>query len=1177
MLLKLKYIVTVLLVNSLFALNGYSQFFLYNEQPIDLDVHFAKHSLEATSKKTFFNVLKIVNRANRSESFALTFTVPQGWNIIGQTKQDVNLAPFDSIFVPVFIAVGGNVKGDIGYSVIASLTDSRGNTIKNEYCFVKIPRQTNLQIKLVDRLGYLDQITGMSSITLKIENKGNREELVNLLFDADPNIGIGAPKQSQFGMDVAMPPFNDSLITVDIQLKDKEKPLKSLYRLAFVASTIDTSYSFSMLFRKLDPLFTNFISETQKPLVVELNAQGLLQSGTVPNYALRAEGKLLLNSNRDIYYYYRNFSSRKPDDFYINNRMYLGANIRNWQIEIGDSYRSIESPLAGRGGMLAYKNKVFKIEAIANQNIRSKTSNFGGLASYKISKPFSIKTGFALNQSNVKNFDSKLALLGTDFNLTKAHKFNIMGAYSILNQEIDGNNNHNGFGGELHYSSQVNKFRTSFRSKYGSDLYAGNFRGRLNTSYSIIYSITSAHRINFNGYENWYNNIKIKNGLSTPSKSSKNREVNADYIAYVGSKVLLGGGLGFEQFDWQNINPEPYRNYIVSQGIKLNLTGRFVLNEHNTTLSPQVTYTQVKISDFPETANDHFFNLDKRSNFSYQYISLNFRTRIWGFLAAYTSGPKSIFEQYSYFYYGRNNRRLRVLPYIDAFIYKDQLQLQANISYSNDLVGRSTYTNITASLYWYLPKDWRINILGAYSLQNRQDSRDASQTYQTLYLEAGVKKEFNWSHPRIKYANVNFVFFKDYNGNGKQDSNEPGIKNVLVLLNRQFSPEQGFIPGDVSSIELLSNNLGKVMLENIPAGVYTISYNPVGKDAGTFSKAEGDLNINISKSETIYLPFVEKNKVFGKIILNRSRLSGLGKLDLSNVRITATDSQGRSYSTLSDKEGAFTLFAPITDEYILTINNIYYENFDLRQNNFRVQFNGYKQFEVNYVFDEKVRRINFAASPGGEVVGGVMQVRRTTLSGSVKDANTQKAVRARVNLINTKTNAVAVSTFSSATSGDYTLSFVAGDSYLIEVLADDYWYMSENLSLNQITTFMSINREVLLKPISVGSKVELNIKFEPNSSALSPEAVAEINRLVRQLRNNPSVRLQVQGHCDDLEALQKSGVALDRANAVIKLLIENGYSNVEARSLGNTVPLVANDTEDGRSRNRRVEVEVISK
>ena len=235
------------------------------------------------------------------------------------------------------------------------------------------------------------------------------------------------------------------------------------------------------------------------------------------------------------------------------------------------------------------------------------------------------------------------------------------------------------------------------------------------------------------------------------------------------------------------------------------------------------------------------------------------------------------------------------------------------------------------------------------------------------------------------------------------------------------------IPGDIGNIELMSDYLGRVSFENIPNGVYKIQYNPIGKDAGTFSKAFEDLTVNLDKNSVIYVPFVEKNKVFGKIVLNRSRLSGLGRIDLSNVRITATDSQGRSYSTLSDKNGDFILFAPITDEYILSVNNIFYENFDLRQNNFIVQFNGYKQFEVNFVFDEKVRRINFAATDP-ELQAGVMQVRRTTISGSVKDANTLQPIRARVNLINTRTNAVVTSTNSSAISGDYTLNFIAGDN-----------------------------------------------------------------------------------------------------------------------------------------------------
>ncbi|HPX04970.1 MAG TPA: OmpA family protein, partial [Tenuifilaceae bacterium] len=381
---------------------------------------------------------------------------------------------------------------------------------------------------------------------------------------------------------------------------------------------------------------------------------------------------------------------------------------------------------------------------------------------------------------------------------------------------------------------------------------------------------------------------------------------------------------------------------------------------------------------------------------------------------------------------------------------------------------------------------------------------------------------------------------------------------------------------DFYSTQLLSNAYGRVTLENIPEGNYTINYYAVGDDAGTFSKANEESNLKVSFTGNYYFPYVEKNKVFGKIILNRSKLSGLGNIDVSNVRIVATDSQKRSYSTLTDKNGEFVLFAPVTDRYSVSINNIFYENFDLRQNNFMVQFNGYKQFEVNFVFDEKVRRINFAQGFENQPEG-VAQVRRTNIRGTVKDANTLNPIRARVSLVNTTDNTTITSVYSNAQSGDFGFSFLAGDNYAVEVVAEGYWYMSENLNLNQVTTFMNVTRDVMLKPIAVGSQIGLNIPFGSNSAELGPEAVAELNRLLALLRDNPTVRIEIQGHSDDLEALSNTSISEERAKSVARYLIEKGYSNLTTKGMGNTTPKVSNDTEQGRAQNRRVEVEVLSR
>ena len=1174
---RLKYIFFQCFLSLLFTSQGYSQFLLYSEQPVDVNVEFLRHTVISSAKQSFFNVVKVVNNSNRTEILSLNLTVPDGWNVLGQDKQEIVINPFDSVYIPIRVAIGGKVQGDIGYSIVASLSDSRGNTVKNEYSFVKIPRETELNVRLIDRVAYFDQRTNMSSFSIKIENKGNKEELVNLNFISDNSIGIETPNHNQFVQDITIPAYSDSTITYNVSLKEESVAGKSMYRLNMTASTIDTTHIGSVWFRVLDPTYDNYISETLKPLVVEFNAQGLMQGNVIPNYVTNITGLLLFPKRKDLYYHYRNYSSKSAEQFYKFNRMYIGTHLGNWQFEFGDSYRTLESPLSGRGGYISYTDKKFKTEIIANQNVRSYDNNFGATLNYFLTNAFDVKTGFAYNQNKENGFDSKLGLIGTHFIVAKNHRFYTMASYNKIKQQVVDEKSHNEFGGELLYSSSFGKFQNTVRAKYGSQLYYGNYRGRFDLSFVSDYKISDKQRFSFYGFESRYNPPKINNDFATALRSSTNRDSKLIYFNTVTPVILLSGGPGYEEYIASNLSQDSSTSFLSTRGFNFSLSGRFKGSGVNSSLTPQIQYGFVNVYNFPSSAFLEYPQTVNRNRFNYQYLSLNYRTRYWGFLTSYTSGPKSIYEQYSYFYFGRQNRRLRLMPYADVFVYKNQIQLILNVSYSNDLIARSTYTNITGQIYWYLPKDWRLGLLTAYSLQNRIDAQEISQTYQTLYVEAGIKKEFNFSHPRIKFQYLTLVFFKDYNGNSTQEPNEPGIKNVLVSINRELDPSKGFIPGDVASVELLSDNYGFVRLENMPAGHYTILYNPVGKEAGTFSKGFDDLSINLDKNTTLYIPFVEKNKVFGKIILNRSKLSGLGRLDVSNVRITATDSQGRSHTTLTNKNGEFIIFAPVTDEYILSINNIFYENFDLRQNNFVVQFNGYKQFEVNFVFDEKMRRINFAATPEGEVVTGVQQVRRTTISGSVKDANSQKPLRAKVNLVNTRTNTVVTSAFSSATTGEYSLSFMAADNYLLEVVADDYWYLSENLVLNQVTTFMSLSRDVLLKPIAVGSKVELNIRFDINSDFLAPESVAELNRLIRLIKQNVSVKLEIQGHCDDLEGLQKPEVALNRAKAVAKYLIENGFSNVEVKSLGNTVPVASNDTEEGRSSNRRVEVEVISK
>ncbi len=824
--------------------------------------------------------------------------------------------------------------------------------------------------------------------------------------------------------------------------------------------------------------------------------------------------------------------------------------------------------------MVGYRNNLFSLTSIANRNFRSDIDNLGLLGEVKLGKA-SLGAGLSYHDNRRKDTEAIFTSLSPKFRIG-AHSFSMLFVANPIRQPLDQKNERLEYSSELRYSSTFKKLRNTFQIRYATPNYYGSYRGRLYGIYNLNYQINQTNSILFHAVQNSDIKPVISNNVTLYRNENHNFSSRLNHSWDIKPKVNFFYGPIIERYQRNQIqNNTPLDNDFVSQLIGAQAGARFRFDDPYTSLTPKITIGNVNIIDFPRIYGANASLYSDNQNYFIYYLDINYRTKIWNFIASYESGPRNIYTQYNYFFIGRTTRTLRLMPTFDLFLYKKIMLLEAGIIYNNDMILKNSFINTSTAFTWYLPDYWTAFANAYYSINNRTTS-GGTEAYQNLYLEAGIKKELNLKHPRVSYHNLILTLFKDYNGNFEQEPNEPGIPQVIVSLTRETSSNGDDIPGDVGNIELMSNYLGEVSFTDIPNGIYKVEFTPIGKEVGSFSKSSEELTINLQKNEHIYFPFVERNKVFGKIDLKRSRLSGLGRVDASNVRVTVTDSHGRSYSTLTDKEGAFVMYAPVTDEYIVSVNNIFYEDFDLRQNNFLVQFNGYKQFEVNFIFDEKVRRINFAA-PGTETGPALQQVRRTTISGTIKDANTQQPVRAKVNLINTRTNSVVTSVNSSATGGEYSLSFMAGDNYLLEVLSDDYWYLSENLQLNQITTFLNVSRNVLLKPVTVGSSLDLNISFPPNDDYLSPESVAELSRLLRQLKDNPTVRIEIQGHCDNLEALSKPQIAMDRASAVGKYLVEHGFSNFELKSLGNTAPITAEETEEGRTMNRRISVVVLSK
>jgi len=105
-----------------------------------------------------------------------------------------------------------------------------------------------------------------------------------------------------------------------------------------------------------------------------------------------------------------------------------------------------------------------------------------------------------------------------------------------------------------------------------------------------------------------------------------------------------------------------------------------------------------------------------------------------------------------------------------------------------------------------------------------------------------------------------------------------------------------------------------------------------------------------------------------------------------------------------------------------------------------------------------------------------------------------------------------------------------------------------------------------------------NILFEFDSGVLKTESYSVLDQVVREMKKDASVRFVINGHAS-IEGSPEHNMALsvDRANSVKLYLVNAGISSdiLETKGFGATKPSTTNDTEAGRSLNRRVEIKVI--
>ncbi|MGC4020592.1 MAG: OmpA family protein [Cyclobacteriaceae bacterium] len=212
---------------------------------------------------------------------------------------------------------------------------------------------------------------------------------------------------------------------------------------------------------------------------------------------------------------------------------------------------------------------------------------------------------------------------------------------------------------------------------------------------------------------------------------------------------------------------------------------------------------------------------------------------------------------------------------------------------------------------------------------------------------------------------------------------------------------------------------------------------------------------------------------------------------------------------------------------------------------------------------------------------GVKPKSVTLVRGKVLNSKNNLPLAASIHFENLETGAEVGEARSDPKTGAYQIVLPFGLNYGVRAQSTGFYSVNENLELKTSENYSEVSKDLVMVPIEVGETVKLNnVFFNAGQPTLKSESFPELDRLVKILKENPNIFIQLEGHTDNIgkpEILQK--LSEDRVESVKQYLVNHGIDSkrITGQGFGATKPVSTGTTEEDRKQNRRVEFKILKK
>jgi OOP family OmpA-OmpF porin len=153
----------------------------------------------------------------------------------------------------------------------------------------------------------------------------------------------------------------------------------------------------------------------------------------------------------------------------------------------------------------------------------------------------------------------------------------------------------------------------------------------------------------------------------------------------------------------------------------------------------------------------------------------------------------------------------------------------------------------------------------------------------------------------------------------------------------------------------------------------------------------------------------------------------------------------------------------------------------------------------------------------------------------------------------------------SALTGVYVEAFNEGRDYQLTIIE------SQPMQQEVVADASAMRNDLA----ATGKTVVYGIYFDTASATIKPESEKALAEMVKLLNGSPALKVFIVGHTDSVGSPNSNlKLSSDRAASVVNAIVARGVaaSRLKPAGVGPYSPIASNDTDEGRAKNRRVEL-----